>query len=77
MTDATAANVQGLSGEPPVLTHSWAEGRALRNGMLTIGAWAVAVIAAVPLVSVLYMLIVHGGSRLSLDLFTELPPAGF
>ena len=77
MTDATAANVPGLSGEPPVLTHSWAEGRALRNGMLTIGAWAVAVIAAVPLVSVLYKLIVHGGSRLSLDLFTELPPAGF
>src|ERR1700730_12336807 len=77
MTDATAANVPGLSGEPPVLTHYWAEARALRNGMLTIGAWAVAVIAAVPLVSVLYMLIVHGGSRLSLDLFTELPPAGF
>jgi phosphate transport system permease protein len=77
MTDTTAANVPGLSGEPPVLTHSWAEGRALRNGMLTIGAWAVALIAAIPLVSVLYMLIVHGGSRLSLDLFTELPPAGF
>jgi phosphate transport system permease protein len=26
---------------------------------------------------VLYMLIVHGGSRLSAELFTELPPAGF
>jgi len=35
------------------------------------------VIASVPLFSVLYMLIVQGGSRLSLDLFTELPPAGF
>jgi phosphate transport system permease protein len=77
MTDTTAADIPGLSGETPVLTHSWSEGRALRNGMLTIGAWAVALIAAVPLVSVLYMLIVHGGARLSLDLFTELPPAGF
>ena len=36
----------------------------MRNSMLTVGAWAVALIAAVPLVSVLYMLIVHGGSRL-------------
>jgi phosphate transport system permease protein len=77
MTDATAPNVPDLTGEAPVLTHSWSEGRALRNGMLTIGAWTVALIAAIPLVSVLYMLIVHGGSRLSLDLFTELPPAGF
>ena len=77
MTDTTASDTPRLSGEAPALTHSWSEGRALRNGMLTIGAWAVALIAAVPLVSVLYMLIVHGGARLSLDLFTELPPAGF
>ena len=77
MTDTTASNVPNLSGETPVLTHTWSEGRALRNGVLTIGAWAVALIAAVPLVSVLYMLIVHGGARLSLDLLTELPPAGF
>src|SRR5262249_6551032 len=47
------------------------------NNMLTIGAWTVALVAAIPLVSVLYMLIVQGGSRLSTDLFTELPPAGF
>lgn len=30
-----------------------------------------------PLFSVLYMLIVKGGARLSTELFTELPPAGF
>ena len=78
MTDTTASNVPNLSGaEVPELTHTWSEGRALRNGMLTIGVWVVALVAAVPLVSVLYMLIVHGGARLSLDLFTELPPAGF
>ena len=36
-----------------------------------------AIVAAIPLVSVLYMLIVRGGARLSLELFTALPPAGF
>src|SRR5581483_4888371 len=41
------------------------------------GAWVCAFVASVPLISVLYMLIVQGGARLSLELFTELPPAGF
>jgi phosphate transport system permease protein len=76
MTDITARAAR-LPSETPVLTHSWSEGRALRNNMLTIGAWTMALLAAVPLISVLYMLIVHGGSRLSAELFTELPPAGF
>jgi phosphate transport system permease protein len=76
MTDTTVPQLPEIEDEP-VLTHSWSDRRALRNGMLTIGAWAVALIAAIPLVSVLYMLIVQGGSRLSTDLFTELPPAGF
>ena len=53
------------------------ERRALTSLLLTIGVWTAAVIAAIPLVSVLWMLIVRGGSRLSLSLFTELPPAGF
>jgi phosphate transport system permease protein len=68
------------AGEPtagPDLRRSWAERRALCSAILTTGTWVVAVIAAVPLFSVLYMLIVQGGARLSLDLFTELPPAGF
>jgi phosphate transport system permease protein len=77
MTDTTAPQITREPDEAPVLSHSWSDGRALRNNMLTLGAWAVALIAAVPLVSVLYMLIVQGGSRLSTDLFTELPPAGF
>jgi len=53
------------------------ERRALTSLLLTVGVWSAAVVAAVPLVSVLYMLIVRGGSRLSLSVFTELPPAGF
>src|SRR5262249_55979327 len=65
------------STSTPDLRRDWGERRALRSTILTVGAWVVAVIGAVPLFSVLYMLIVQGGSRLSLDLFTELPPAGF
>ena len=51
--------------------------RALRSTLLTAGTWVAAIVAAIPLVSVLYMLIVRGGARLSLELFTSLPPAGF
>ncbi len=61
----------------PRLTQPWWQGRALTNIILTGGAWVVSVVAAIPLLSVLYMLIVEGGSRISLELFTELPPAGF
>ena len=53
------------------------ERRALTSLLLTIGVWTAAVISGVPLISVLWMLIVRGGSRLSLSLFAELPPAGF
>jgi phosphate transport system permease protein len=73
------AAIEPFSGpaSAPDLRRSWSERRAMRSIILTVGAWIVAVIASVPLFSVLYMLIVQGGSRLSLDLFTELPPAGF
>jgi phosphate transport system permease protein len=53
------------------------ERRALKSLLLTAGAWLAAIVAAVPLVSVLYMLIVRGGSRLTWSAFVELPPAGF
>ncbi len=59
------------------LRHNLFEPRAMRNVLLTFGAWLVAALGAVPLFSVLYMLIVKGGARLSTELFTELPPAGF
>lgn len=60
----------------PDLRHSFGDRRALRNTILTVLLWVVALLAAVPLVSVLYMLIARGGSRLGMALFTELPPAG-
>ena len=53
------------------------EGRALRSLVLTILAWLAALLASVPLISVLYMLIARGGARLNLEVFTELPPTGF
>lgn len=53
------------------------EGRALRSLVLTTLVWFGALLAAVPLISVLYMLITRGGARLSLEVFTELPPTGF
>ena len=53
------------------------ERRALKSLLLTIGAWAAAIVAAIPLVSVLYMLIVRGRLAPERELFVELPPAGF
>jgi hypothetical protein len=60
----------------PDLRHSFGDRRALRNAILTVLLWIVALAAAVPLVSVLYMLVARGGARLGTALFTQLPPAG-
>ena len=49
--------------------------RTLFSFLLTVLCTAMALAAAVPLFSVLYMLVVRGGARLSVALFTELPPA--
>ncbi len=65
------------SSAAPSLNKTLSETRALRSAMLTVGTWVVAVTASIPLFSVLYMLLVKGGARLSSELFTELPPAGF
>jgi phosphate transport system permease protein len=59
------------------LQRSTFEPRSLRNGLLTLGAWAAAIIAGIPLVSVLYMLIVRGGARLGWEALSTVPPAGF
>ncbi|MBX3516603.1 MAG: phosphate ABC transporter permease PstA [Rhodospirillales bacterium] len=61
----------------PNLNKTLGERRALRSAILSGGTWIVALIASIPLFSVLYMLLVKGGARLSTALFTELPPAGF
>jgi len=53
------------------------ERRALKSGLLTTLTWIAAILASVPLFSVIYMLLVQGGARLDLEALTALPPAGF
>ncbi|MFO1143780.1 MAG: phosphate ABC transporter permease PstA [Amaricoccus sp.] len=72
-----AAIATGQAPDVPDLRHSFTDRRSLRNTVLTVLLWVVALLAAVPLLSVLYMLAAKGGARLSLELFTQLPPAGF
>ena len=66
----------------PSLNRNVFEGRAMKSTFLTFLTWIAAILAAAPLVSVIYMLIVQGGSRLVgwdnlVEALTELPPAGF
>jgi phosphate transport system permease protein len=49
--------------------------RTLFNSFMTGLVFFCAICAIVPLVAVLWYVIAQGGSRLSLDLFTQLPPA--
>jgi phosphate transport system permease protein len=63
-------------GAAPSLQRKF-ERRALVSIVLTSITWISALLASVPLFSVLYMLITRGGARLNLEIFTELPPAGF
>jgi len=51
--------------------------RSLFNNILTIVTWFMAVLACLPLFSVLIMLIIKGSQRLSWSIFTELPPTAF
>ena len=57
------------------LSRRYGNRRTLKSATLTAVAAVMTVAAMVPLLSVLAMLIVRGGQRLSLRLFTELPPA--
>src|SRR5262245_55147723 len=61
----------------PQLEKSLTDSRTLISVLLSIGTAAMAVIACVPLFSVLIMLLWRGGARLSWELFTELPPTAF
>lgn len=68
----------GPGGRPiPKLERQPFEARALNSGFLTVLTWSVAILASVPLFSVLWMLIVEGGSRIDFEALTALPPAGF
>ncbi|PZQ47143.1 MAG: phosphate ABC transporter permease PtsA [Rhodovulum sulfidophilum] len=64
------------SDELPNLNRSLSDTRALRNTIQTALLWFFAIVASVPLFSVLYMLITKGGARLGWEALTALPPAG-
>jgi len=75
----TAATLPSIrSGvELPPLESSAFDPRTLVTRTLTVLVWIAALVASIPLFSVLYMLVARGGARFSLELFTQLPPAGF
>lgn len=53
------------------------ERRSLKSAILTGLTWVGALLAAVPLLSVIYMLLIEGGSRLDWEALTSLPPSAF
>lgn len=67
----------GDNSEVLNLKRSMGDPRALKSTIMTVATWVLAIIACVPLFSVLIMLIIRGGSRLTWDVFTELPPTAF
>jgi len=75
MSNNSAGSTKTL--ELPSLQRKYVEGRALKSLALTCLTWFAAGLASVPLFSVIYMLLVEGGSRLDWQALTELPPAGF
>lgn len=59
----------------PDLEKSLRRPRTLMNDGLSILSVALSIVAVIPLFSVLFMVLWRGGQRLSIALFTELPPA--
>lgn len=76
-TAADAVSLKAAARAIPKLERQTFESRAMKSGLLTTLTWIAALIAAVPLFSVLYMLIVEGAARIDLEALTALPPAGF
>jgi phosphate transport system permease protein len=82
MSDDVELALIGETPRPiPQLSRQAFEPRALKSGFLTGLTWVAAALAAVPLFSVIYLLLIQGGTRLFssqfLEILTGLPPAGF
>lgn len=78
MKQASALNVVHEEKVTPAdLEKNFFEPRSLVNNLLSILTWSMAILACVPLFSVLIMLIIRGSQRLSWSIFTELPPTAF
>jgi phosphate transport system permease protein len=59
----------------PQLEHSLRRPRTLFSWLMSVATGVVAFVAMLPLASVLILLIFRGGQRISVALFTQLPPA--
>jgi phosphate transport system permease protein len=70
-------NAAEQAAQLPSLKRQVFERRALKSGLLTGLTWIAAILASIPLFSVIYMLVVEGGARLDWEALSELPPAGF
>ena len=70
-------NMPQADAGAPSFERSLSDARTLLSTLLSVVTFIVTVIACVPLFSVLCMLIWRGGSKLSLELFTALPPTAF
>ncbi|MBK1707010.1 phosphate ABC transporter, permease protein PstA [Halochromatium glycolicum] len=61
----------------PQLKGSLLEGRGLKSRIFTGITWVLAILASLPLFSVIFMLIAKGGARINWETLTSLPPAAF
>lgn len=77
MSQSSAARVEREEVTLTELQKNVWEPRSLFNGFLNILTWIMALVACLPLFSVLVMLIIRGSRRLSWSIFTELPPTAF
>ena len=75
MSRADTATAGPQEIDLPQLEKTLRSPRTFLSAFLSVLTGAMTVMAMVPLFSVLAMLIVNGGQRLSLALFTDLPPA--
>jgi phosphate transport system permease protein len=77
MKQATAIKIEPEEVTIRELEKNFFVRRSLFNNILTILAWAMAILACLPLFSVLIRLIIKGSQRLSWSIFAELPPTAF
>ena len=75
--ESAIRNLETTPAPKPSLHRAPLELRALKSGILTGLTWIAALLASVPLFSVIYELVVAGGSRLNWETLTALPPSAF
>jgi len=77
MSHVQSARIETPEPLLPNLERNVLQRRSLISGLMSLGTWAIAIFACVPLFSVLIMLVLRGGTRLSWETLTSLPPTAF